>query len=985
MPTRSPAGSTQPVDPVTSPRADPPRRMLRSRQGHAGVVVNPDDGGLSFITAVGTTSKTSVTFSYCKDKRCKTCPTFLASDSFRSNITNCEFKTINHTEEPLSCHSQNIIYLLTCLFCGVQYVGETAYPFHKRNNQHRTEMNEHFEFHRDTSCGCYSFSYQIIEKLPGTGYDENGNLDEKCTKIRKDKEDMWIKKMRTIFPYGLCEKARGKENDSSIIHEAVGRAYKGFTIPRSGVRPTRSRVNQNSKLSIVSCQDYFTKLDFLFSNSLSSSFNQIRILLDKTKKKVLKEIAFAILQKSTEYTFYPERAQWYLFILDIIDTKLYKVEPPIPKKKTPENILILKFINKGMEHINLSNILNAPDSIQSLPLPLQDDQKIPKVVMKLSSPIRSSIMNYEQTVRSIHFDTDEEISFFTNSETGSIFPCSCAESNFCDPHHKHVVTGDLRIIENPKLRKLLAKGPNYREAKTINFSKCREEIERTITECASSLSKKYSMHAKDFENWVKIIKQKTLDKIRELKSKIVPQQSKPILENEEVKRYLKEFHDRYVVVPIDKAANNIAVICKRFYVFRLLQEIGTLGTESRTYQLSDKNRDEIISTNLELSEQYGLKLSEKQRSLPIMYWTPKMHYTPSRARFIVSSAVCSTKPLSRVVSNTFKHIFKQVQSFHAKSKFYKNYNRFWVIENSQPLIDKLDVINTKKKAKEVSTFDFSTLYTNLPHDDLLRVLNEIIDFVFDGGNRNYIGFNDYKVFWMKKRKGKKYFSRNRLKAVVEHLITNTYFEVGNLLVRQSIGIPMGIDPAPFWANLYLYSYENKFILVLIKSDKARARNFLNAMRFIDDECNLNDSKEFSKSFQDIYPPHLQLKCEHEGIHATFLELDILVKEDIYVYKLFDKRDDFPFSIVRMPDLTGNIPSSMYYGSIMSEFLRIARCTLLLSDFIPRAKKLFVRMATQGGTQLRVLQQIKKAMMRHPEPFKKYQTDCDTIISLITSN
>ena len=143
-----------------------------------------------------------------------------------------------------------------------------------------------------------------------------------------------------------------------------------------------------------------------------------------------------------------------------------------------------------------------------------------------------------------------------------------------------------------------------------------------------------------------------------------------------MKKYLTEFHERYVVVPIDKAANNIAIICKRFYVFRLLQEIGVLGSESLTYQLSNKDRNEIISTNVELSEQYDLNVTEKQKTLPIMYWTPKMHYTPSRARFIVSSATCSTKPLSRIVSNVFKRIFKQVQSFHEKSKFYKNYNRF---------------------------------------------------------------------------------------------------------------------------------------------------------------------------------------------------------------------------------------------------------------------------------------------------------------------
>ena len=192
-----------------------------------------------------------------------------------------------------------------------------------------------------------------------------------------------------------------------------------------------------------------------------------------------------------------------------------------------------------------------------------------------------------------------------------------------------------------------------------------------------------------------------------------------------------------------------------------------------------------------------------------------------------------------------------------------------MIENSKPLIEKLDVINTKKKAKEISTFDFSTLYTNLPHDDLLRVLNHIIDFAFDGGNRNYIGFNDYSTFWTKRKKGKKFFSKARLKSIVDHLITSTYFEVGNLLIRQSIGIPMGIDPAPFWANLYLYFYEDKFIVYLITNDKVRARKFLNAMRFIDDECNLNDSSEFSRSYLETYPNHLQLKREQHGIHITF--------------------------------------------------------------------------------------------------------------------
>ena len=84
----------------------------------------------------------------------------------------------------------------------------------------------------------------------------------------------------------------------------------------------------------------------------------------------------------------------------------------------------------------------------------------------------------------------------------------------------------------------------------------------------------------------------------------------------------------------------------------------------------------------------------------------------------------------------------------------------------------------------------------------------------------------------------------------------------------------------------------------------------------------------------------------------------------------------------MPDLSGNIPSHVFYGTIMSEFLRIARCTLLLSDFIPKANALYKRMMNQGGNQNMVLKQIRKAMLRHPEPFKKYNTPSRQITNKI---
>ena len=153
-------------------------------------------------------------------------------------------------------------------------------------------------------------------------------------------------------------------------------------------------------------------------------------------------------------------------------------------------------------------------------------------------------------------------------------------------------------------------------------------------------------------------------------------------------------------------------------------------------------------------------------------------------------------------------------------------------------------------------------------DDLINNLNNIVDFAFNGGNekkdgnRKYLTVRGTSTFWSKKKHGYNSFTRQQIKLLTAHLIKETYFQIGNLLFKQHIGIPMGIDPAPFWANLHLYAYECRFITNLMKTDKSRAIKFKNSTRFIDDQCNLNDSGEFGKSFHQIYPNNLELKCEY---------------------------------------------------------------------------------------------------------------------------
>ena len=134
---------------------------------------------------------------------------------------------------------------------------------------------------------------------------------------------------------------------------------------------------------------------------------------------------------------------------------------------------------------------------------------------------------------------------------------------------------------------------------------------------------------------------------------------------------------------------------------------------------------------------------------------------------------------------------------------------------------------------------------------------------FEGGNRTHILFSQKQWCILgKKSKDNVAFSKSTLKTFLKHLIQSCYFMVGNSLLRQKIGTPMG--------NLLLYTYENEYMSELISNDKVKARHFHATKCFIDDLGTLNDRGAFSDINKDIYPTELQLKVEHSGTYATFL-------------------------------------------------------------------------------------------------------------------
>ena len=62
-----------------------------------------------------------------------------------------------------------------------------------------------------------------------------------------------------------------------------------------------------------------------------------------------------------------------------------------------------------------------------------------------------------------------------------------------------------------------------------------------------------------------------------------------------------KLHKKYAFVPIDKAASNIAIICKTFYVTVTLKEIEILEAVNETYEKINKNQKEIMQDTIDIS------------------------------------------------------------------------------------------------------------------------------------------------------------------------------------------------------------------------------------------------------------------------------------------------------------------------------------------------------------------------------------------------
>ena len=200
-----------------------------------------------------------------------------------------------------------------------------------------------------------------------------------------------------------------------------------------------------------------------------------------------------------------------------------------------------------------------------------------------------------------------------------------------------------------------------------------------------------------------------------------------VLDQPDVKDTIHKLHANYVLVPADKPANNVIIVCKKYYIDTLVKELGVnnVNINNPTYIPIDDSFETIMKSHNQFITSVGLEISEEDQNLPYLYWTPKVHKSPYKHRFIAGSSKCTTKDLSCLLTKVLSTIKDGLVRYCNTKTSRNGVNNMWILKNSTSLLSSLDQLDVRT-ATSVQTFDFSTLYTSVPHDLLKSRISNLV-------------------------------------------------------------------------------------------------------------------------------------------------------------------------------------------------------------------------------------------------------------------
>ena len=289
--------------------------------------------------------------------------------------------------------------------------------------------------------------------------------------------------------------------------------------------------------------------------------------------------------------------------------------------------------------------------------------------------------------------------------------------------------------------------------------------------------------------------QKTKDLLQDYKGKHASHPNISKMEREAIKT-LKEDNTR-VVLTADKGVAMV-VMDKSSYIDKRMALLQDTNVYQPYRDLTGQIHRQVQATLCKLKGKHGkdhqwVQLQYKQllptgnSSPPArFYGLPKIHKANCPMRPIVSACGTSTYNLAKYLTKILKVYVGHSSSF---------------VEDSKDLTDKLQSIKLQDN-EELVSFDVSALFTSIPVNQALDVINQlIIQHQTDMDFKYKVGKTWYEVA--------DHLDREDVMALLKVVLNNCVFSFQGKFYKQLHGAAMGSPCSPVVANIYMEYFEKR--------------------------------------------------------------------------------------------------------------------------------------------------------------------------------
>ena len=153
-------------------------------------------------------------------------------------------------------------------------------------------------------------------------------------------------------------------------------------------------------------------------------------------------------------------------------------------------------------------------------------------------------------------------------------------------------------------------------------------------------------------------------------------------------------------------------------------------------------------------------------------------------RFIASSFDCPTNPVSVLSTHILPAIKRKLSNQSSVIYSRTGINGMWILKNSSELLQKMNSFHYPK-ITSIEMFDFSTLYTSIPHQKLKDRIHMLVNqtLLYNNWSRRYkhLVVNGDRTFFTNEETAGKKYDETLICQMIDFLIDNIYIKIGNHL------------------------------------------------------------------------------------------------------------------------------------------------------------------------------------------------------------